>query len=162
VTVQFAVDDAALPAEADVHRWLDAVVQHKNLATRLQVDRGMEVTVRVVGDDESRALNKTYRGRDAATNVLSFPAGDGLELPVDEPAPLGDLVLCAPLIGREASAQGKNSEDHWGHLLVHGMLHLLGYDHQDEAEAVAMESLETEILALHGVENPYIERESGG
>ena len=96
-----------------------------------------------------------YRGKDRETNVLSFPAGDD-GLPPDVARPLGDLVICAPVVLREAGEQGKSVADHWGHLLVHGSLHLLGFDHETDAEASAMEGLEREILAARGVADPYL------
>ena len=113
-----------------------------------------ELTVRVVGREESRALNKAYRGKDAPTNVLSFPAElpEGIELPL-----IGDIVICAPLVAEEAGQQGKAPTDHWAHLTIHGVLHLLGYDHQDDAEAEEMESLETRLLATLGISDPYLQ-----
>lgn len=114
--------------------------------------------MRIVGEDEGRELNRRFRGRDAPTNVLSFPAGDDLPVPAGRVRPLGDLVLCAPVVIREAREQGKPLEAHWAHLLVHGTLHLLGYDHDDEPAASDMERLEVTILADGGLPNPY-ERE---
>ncbi|TNY24961.1 rRNA maturation RNase YbeY, partial [Fulvimonas soli] len=101
---------------------------------------------------EGRALNRDYRGKDYATNVLSFPA----ELPPGMALPLiGDLAICAPVVAREAREQGKRERDHWAHLTVHGVLHLLGYDHIAEADAEAMETLEARILAGLGITDPY-------
>jgi probable rRNA maturation factor len=111
-----------------------------------------EVAIRIVGADEGQALNRDYRGKDYATNVLSFPA----ELPPGVDLPLiGDLAICAPVVAREATEQGKKPRDHWAHLTVHGTLHLLGYDHIEDAEAEAMEALETRILAGLGIGDPY-------
>jgi probable rRNA maturation factor len=111
-----------------------------------------EVAIRIVGADEGQALNRDYRGKDYATNVLSFPA----ELPPGVDLPLiGDLAICAPVVAREAAEQGKKPRDHWAHLTVHGTLHLLGYDHIEDAEAEAMEALETRILAGLGIGDPY-------
>ena len=110
------------------------------------------VSVRIVDAEEGRALNQRWRERDRPTNVLSFPADlpPELELPL-----LGDLVLCAPVVLREAAEQGKRAEDHWAHLVIHGVLHLLGMDHQDDAEAEEMEQREREILATLGIGDPY-------
>jgi probable rRNA maturation factor len=110
------------------------------------------VTIRLVDRDEMRRLNERYRGKDAATNVLSFPADlpDAVGIPL-----LGDVVLCAPLLIEEAQAQGKLPEAHWAHLTIHGVLHLLGHDHLDPAEAAVMEGLEIELLAGLGIGNPY-------
>jgi probable rRNA maturation factor len=111
-----------------------------------------ELAIRIVDTAEGQALNRDYRGKDYATNVLSFPA----ELPPGVNLPLiGDLAICAPVVAREAAEQGKKPRDHWAHLTVHGTLHLLGYDHIDEAEAEAMEALETRILAGLGIADPY-------
>jgi probable rRNA maturation factor len=109
------------------------------------------VCVRVVDEDESRRLNRDYRHRDAPTNVLSFPAA------IDLPDALvwGDVVVCAPVVQREADAQGKPYEGHFAHMVVHGVLHLLGYDHQAAAAAAAMEKLEIRILDGFGISDPY-------
>lgn len=111
-----------------------------------------ELTVRVVEPEESQALNRDYRGKDKPTNVLSFPfeAPPGVEIPL-----LGDLVVCAEVVAREAEEQGKPLEAHWAHMVVHGVLHLLGYDHMEDAEAEAMEALEVEILATLNIPDPY-------
>jgi probable rRNA maturation factor len=111
------------------------------------------VAIRIVDADEGQALNLQYRGRDYATNVLSFPADlpPGVNLPL-----IGDLVICAPVVAREAAEQGKKPTDHWAHMTVHGTLHLLGYDHMEDAEAEAMEALETRILAGLGIADPYL------
>ena len=116
------------------------------------------VTVRIVGAAEMQALNRDYRDADKPTNVLSFPAGTIEGLPPEESGPLGDIVVCADVVMEEAREQGKAPEDHWAHLLVHGTLHLLGYDHMTEAEAEEMERLEIRLLEAGGVGNPYVSR----
>lgn len=113
---------------------------------------GTDVCVRVVDKKESRELNKRYRNVDKATNVLSFPAElpEGVDLSI-----LGDVVICAKIISEEAKLQHKNLKSHWAHMLVHGILHLQGYDHQSEDQAKKMESLEIKILKGFGINNPY-------
>lgn len=128
------------------------LIERAVAAALASLDRGGELTVRIVDADEAQALNRRYRGIDRPTNVLSF-AAEGL----DEIAPdfLGDIVLCAPLVASEAAAQGKAADAHWTHLLVHGVLHLLGFDHADEDEAAAMEALECRVLSSLGLPDPY-------
>lgn len=110
------------------------------------------VSIRIVGPGESRRLNALYRGRDYATNVLSFPAGT---VPGAEPAPLGDIAICASVVAREARAQGKTLAAHWAHMVVHGVLHLCGYDHVIDADAKRMERRERRVLAGLGFPDPY-------
>lgn len=144
VDIQNACADAEPPAAAALERWLHAV-----LAPRRD---SAELTVRIVDEAEITELNARYRGKDYPTNVLSFPA----DLPPELQLPLlGDIVICAPVIEREAQEQHKSSEAHWAHMVVHGTLHLLGYDHIDDAEAEAMEHLEIEILHHLDYPNPY-------
>jgi len=133
----------AVPAPALFQQWVEAALQ--NPYPRL------EQTIRIVGEAESRELNRRFRDRDSATNVLAFP-DDNEILDYDC---LGDLVICAPLVLVEAETQGKSVEAHWAHLVVHGMLHLQGFDHQNEEQAAGMESLEVEILNTLGYANPY-------
>jgi probable rRNA maturation factor len=110
------------------------------------------LVLRLVDRSESESLNSRYRGKGGPTNVLSFAA----DLPEEVALPLlGDIVICAPLVAEEAAGQGKAERDHWAHLVVHGVLHLLGYDHQDPAEAQRMEKLEVEILNQLGIADPY-------
>lgn len=136
-----------LPSENQVTRWADAVLTH--LKTGEQ-----ELTVRFVGDDESQMLNRDFRGKDSPTNVLSFPFENppGVTLNL-----LGDLIVCVPVIHREAAEQDKRTEDHYAHMIVHGILHLLGYDHIDEVQAEQMESMEIRILSQLGIDDPYQE-----
>lgn len=137
--------EKGLPDEALFQRWLDAAV--------IPFQEDAEVTVRLVDDAESHALNLTYRGKDKSTNVLSFPfeAPPGIELPL-----LGDLVICRQVVEQEAREQSKPLEAHWAHMVVHGSLHLLGYDHIEDDEAEEMEALETEIMLALGYADPYI------
>ena len=153
VDVQIAVDLPDLPAESDIQNWLEQVIAHVATTTAHSV----EISVRIVDEAEGRALNKQFREKDCATNVLSFPLLDaGLkDLPAEMPLALGDIVICGPVVAREASEQGKKSSHHWAHMLVHGALHLYGYDHETDVEAQEMETLEARILALGGVDNPY-------
>ena len=147
VAVGYAAPRKGVPASASFRRWIEAALK----AARRR--KATEVSVRIVDAEEGQALNLQYRGRDYATNVLSFP----VELPPGVDLPLiGDLVICAPVVAREAAEQGKKPADHWAHLTIHGTLHLLGYDHIDEAEAEAMEALETKVLAGLGIADPYV------
>ncbi|MCP4470699.1 MAG: rRNA maturation RNase YbeY [Gammaproteobacteria bacterium] len=133
----------SVPAARQVQQWLKAA---------LQADYArLEQTIRVVDEPESRSLNRQFRDRDSATNVLAFPADSEL---LDYDC-LGDLVICAPLVVTEAMAQGRSLDAHWAHLVIHGMLHLQGYDHHTEAQAARMEALEVEILDTLGYTNPY-------
>ncbi|QKJ86373.1 rRNA maturation RNase YbeY [Paramixta manurensis] len=144
--LQIASESAAgLPAEADFQRWLEAVLP------KFQAES--EVTIRIVDEAESHHLNLTYRGKDKPTNVLSFPfeAPPGIELPL-----LGDLVICRQVVEQEAQQQEKQPDAHWAHMVIHGSLHLLGYDHIDDDEAEEMEALETEIMLALGYSDPYI------
>ena len=146
VHLGYAVPRAGIPAPSSFRRWVEAALRGAKRR------RPAELSIRVVGADEARALNRDYRGKDYATNVLSFEA----ELPPDLKLPLiGDMVICAPVVAREAAEQGKPAHAHWAHLTVHGTLHLLGYDHVVKAEAEAMEALETRILAGLGFADPY-------
>ena len=146
LAVGYAVPRAGLPAAASFQRWAEAALRGARRR------KPAELAIRIVGLDEGRALNRDYRGKDYATNVLSFPA----ELPPGIALPLiGDLAICAPVVLREAAEQAKRPRDHWAHLTVHGVLHLLGYDHIDDGEAEAMETLETRILAGLGIADPY-------
>jgi probable rRNA maturation factor len=148
VGIQVTVEDASgaggVPAAALLRRWARAALVGRC--------REAELAIRIVGEAEGARLNQSYRHKSGPTNVLSFPA----ELPAGVPlAPLGDLVICAPVVEREAREQGKAAEAHWAHMVVHGCLHLLRYDHETEAEAAAMEPLEQAILAELGFADPY-------
>ncbi len=146
VAVQRAVACPWLPEPAAIRRWAVAAAGSEH---------GGEVTVRIVADDESAALNEAYRGKQGPTNVLAFPA-DVPPLPDEAgPVPLGDIVICAPVVEREAAAQGKTVTAHFAHLVVHGTLHLIGHDHDEEAAASVMENREREVLAGFGFQDPY-------
>ena len=135
-----------LPAQAAFQQWLNAAL--------LPFQAVSEVTVRLVDEAESQTLNHTYRSKNSPTNVLSFP----FEAPIgiDNLPLLGDLVICRQVVEKEAKEQDKTLDAHWAHMVIHGSLHLLGYDHIEEEEAVEMESLETEIMLALGFPDPYI------
>ncbi|WP_410016086.1 rRNA maturation RNase YbeY [Sodalis sp. C49] len=138
-------DPAGLPDEATFMRWLEGVLP--------QFQDEAEVTIRLVDDAESHELNLTYRGMDKPTNVLSFPfeAPPQVELPL-----LGDLIICRQVVEREAGEQDVPLEAHWAHMVVHGCLHLLGYDHIQDEEAEEMEALEADIMQALGYPDPYL------
>ncbi len=145
VDLQVACDpQPGLPSERQLPNWASAALAKRR-------DQA-ELTIRLVDEQESQALNRDYRGKDAPTNVLSFPADlpPELELPL-----LGDLVICRQVVEREAREQGKAVSDHWAHMVIHGTLHLLGFDHIDDDEAEEMESLETALLKQLNINNPY-------
>ncbi|KAA2284818.1 rRNA maturation RNase YbeY [Arenimonas fontis] len=144
VCVSYGLPRKGLPTAASFRKWVAA-------AARGRIRRA-DLAIRLVDEKEGRALNRHYRNKDYATNVLSFPAElpEGVNLPL-----LGDLVICAPVVAREAAEQGKPLAAHYAHLTVHGVLHLLGLDHEDEREAEAMEQIEREILATLGYPDPY-------
>ncbi|MFC2543281.1 MAG: rRNA maturation RNase YbeY [Aggregatibacter sp.] len=138
-------EESGLPTAEQIEQWATAAVQP-------QSDE-VEMTVRIVDEAESHALNLNYRGKDRPTNVLSFPfeCPDEVELPL-----LGDLVICRQVVEREAQEQDKPLMAHWAHMVVHGSLHLLGYDHIEDDEAEEMESLETQIMTGLGFADPYL------
>lgn len=143
--LQLAFDAPDLPTETQFQQWLDAAV--------LPFQAEAEVTIRIVGNAESQQLNFDYRGKDKPTNVLSFPfqCPPGIELPL-----LGDLVICAPVVAQEAQQQNKALSAHWAHMVVHGCLHLLGFDHINDDDAEQMEAEEVTILQQLGFTNPYL------
>ena len=145
ITLDLQNDDALfdIPSSEQFSEWVQASLQESF--------NNLEQTIRVVDEAESRVLNSQYRGKDAPTNVLSFAA----DIPHIDYQCLGDLVVCAPIVTREACEQGKECEAHWAHLIVHGMLHLQGFDHQTDDEAEKMETLEVKILSTLGYINPY-------
>ncbi len=145
VKVDIQNDDylTGLPKSEQFLSWVNASLQEEY--------DNLEQTIRIVGEAESQALNTQYRGKDSATNVLSFAA----EIPHLDYQCLGDLVICAPIVAREAAEQNKADEAHWAHLVVHGMLHLQGLDHENQLDADRMEALEVKILSTLGHSNPY-------
>ncbi|QOC23874.1 rRNA maturation RNase YbeY [Wenzhouxiangella sp. AB-CW3] len=144
LVIQRVHDGPEVPADELFSRWVDVALADLD-------DVGL--VLRVVGEDEGRELNRQWRDRDHATNVLSFPA----DLPPGTPWRfLGDIVLCAPVIAREAEAQGKPLLWHWAHLVIHGILHLLGFDHMTPDQAGEMESREVELLRTLDISDPYI------
>ena len=151
VDVQFACEDAGVPDEGDIQSW----VEHAAVQSGRLTDSDTEIAVRIVGTAEIQTLNQLYRNKDAATNVLSFPAGDIEGLPKTAARQLGDIVICASVVRDEAVRQEKLLADHWAHMLVHGVLHLLGYDHGNKADAEEMEQLEATILRSRGIADPY-------
>ncbi|MGY0503762.1 rRNA maturation RNase YbeY [Luteimonas sp. e5] len=148
VSLSYGAPRKGVPAPASFRRWVRAALEGRV--------RDADLAIRIVDAEEGRAFNRHYRGKDAPTNVLSFPAERPPGLPAKARFPLlGDLVICAPVVASEAAAQGKALNAHYAHLTVHGTLHLLGWDHQDDADAQAMEQLEREILAGLGIDDPY-------
>ena len=144
--LQLAVEnEQGLPTEQDIQFWLDKTIP--------QFQKSAELTISIVDTEESHQLNHEYRGKDKPTNVLFFPfeAPPGIELDL-----LGDLIICRQVVEKEAEEQNKPLLAHWAHMVVHGSLHLLGYDHIEDDEAEEMESLETEIMQAMGFEDPYI------
>ena len=140
-----------VPAQAQLEHWA------AQLFTRLGGDRPYSISLRLVDEPEGAALNKHYRHKNYATNVLSFPADvpESIREQMDF-VPLGDIVICPAVVNREASEQNKQESAHWAHLLLHGILHLLGYSHDDEADAARMEQLEIDTLQMLGLPNPYL------
>lgn len=140
---QFGTAARNLPSRTQLRKWAHAALAND-----------ARVTVRIVGQAEGRALNRNYRGKDYATNVLTFVFKDS-------PPFEGDLALCAPVVAREARVQGKNVAAHYAHLVVHGMLHLQGYDHESDTDAHIMEKLESKIVTNLGYPDPYGKDEGG-
>ncbi|MDP2153486.1 MAG: rRNA maturation RNase YbeY [Methylotenera sp.] len=137
-TIQYASEASNLPSASQFRKWAKAA---------LRVDT--EVTIRIVDAEEGKLLNNTYRGKDYATNVLTFPL-------TEDPHLMGDIIICAPVVEAEANAQQKSLDAHYAHLTVHGILHLHGYDHETDAQAELMEGLETAIVTKLGYASPYL------
>lgn len=144
ICIQNVSSSNSVPDEALLQEWAALPLQ--------KFDKPVEVTVRIVDEQEGRELNKTWRNKDYATNVLSFPIG---ETPADTTQLLGDIVICAPVVEQEVSLQNKELTSHWAHLVIHGVLHLQGYDHIKDDEAAIMEKMEITFLEKLGYPNPY-------
>lgn len=145
IDIEINSQNPLIPSQEKCEQWIAAVLKNQRI-------NEAEVSIYIVDEDESQELNTQYRGKEKPTNVLSFPA----DIPEEVGVPLlGDLVICAPVVEREAAEQHKKLDAHWAHLLIHGSLHLLGYDHIDDDEAEAMEALETHIMIELGFSAPY-------
>jgi len=144
VDIQYAVTVDGMPEESEIRQWVLQTLPEQNKAS--------ELTIRVVDEAEITALNRQYRGKEGATNVLSFPYE---AIPGVASDLLGDVVICAPVVASESVVQNKPLDAHWAHMVIHGVLHLLGYDHHQDDEAHKMEVRETELLDSLGYANPY-------
>ncbi|MDD1620793.1 MAG: rRNA maturation RNase YbeY [Methylococcaceae bacterium] len=146
--IQIATEATAYPSEEQFQQWVDAALVGR--------EEDAEITIRLVDEAEIAELNQQYRHKPGPTNILSFPfeAPEGIELDLGL---LGDLVICVPIIVQEAMQQRKQIMHHWAHITVHGVLHLLGYDHIEGQEAEQMEALEIQILNTLNIANPYLE-----
>ena len=148
VSLSYGIGRKGVPSSVSFRRWVQAALDKRV--------RSADIGIRLVDETEGRHFNHHYRGKDYATNVLSFEADRPEGLPANVVIPLmGDLIICVPVVLREAIEQGKSPVAHFAHLTVHGTLHLLGWDHEDDLEANAMEQLEREILAELGFDDPY-------
>jgi probable rRNA maturation factor len=152
IEIQTVFESPGQPDHQSIQRWIDAALE--------EVHQDTEIVIRIVDEPEMTELNERYRHKQGATNILSFPfeVPEGIHAPEDgDMNLLGDLVICAPVLKKEAREQHKNLDQHWAHIIVHGVLHLLGYDHIDDNEAEAMENKEIAILHKLNIENPYSE-----
>lgn len=164
VDVQYATSRRGVPHAASLRAWAQLAYGEALAAAPVTAASNVAVTLRVVSPGESRRLNRTWRGKDKPTNVLSFPAlpFDGRAAarantwtPANEPVQLGDVAICAAVVAREAREQRKPPRAHWAHMVVHGILHLLGYDHERDRDARIMEARETQLLSQFGYSDPY-------
>lgn len=148
VEIQRAVSGTNIPGDEQFQLWVESALAGTEKQVRL--------TIRIAGEQEAWQFNRDYRHKDYATNVLSFPAElpDGLPAEIKD-SQVGDILICEPVVAREAREQGREESDHWAHLTIHGVLHLLGFNHEQAEEASVMEALETEILAKLGISDPY-------
>ena len=145
LAVQYASDAPDLPGRAQIRRWIHSALSHP-----------AEITVRLVEEAEARTLNRDFRGKDYATNVLTFEYGETDAPAGGEPRLAGDIVICTAVVAREAAEQRKLLIDHYAHLIIHGALHLQGFDHEADADAVIMETREAAILKRFRIANPYL------
>jgi probable rRNA maturation factor len=145
------LEDSSAPSAAEFQRWSEVAI-----AASCDLKGPLEISLRLVDETEGHRLNMEYRDKDYATNVLSFPVQWPAGLPIPEPRPLGDIVICPAVVEKEAAQQNKSPAAHWAHLYIHGLLHLLGYDHETQAEAEEMEALEIVSLQKLGISNPYL------
>jgi probable rRNA maturation factor len=144
IEIQRVFSTGYTPNDENFSEWFNLVIK--------KLQKHGTLVVRLVDEVESRELNQQYRGKDSSTNVLSFP----FEAPPNiEDNHLGDLVICVPVVNREAVEQNKSANHHWAHIVIHGILHLLGYDHMNDSDAMKMEKLEIDLLATLGISNPY-------
>lgn len=150
IDLQIACQQTELPTQAQFQLWIDTALAEISTGT----PQDFELTIRLVNNEESQQLNNQYRNKDKPTNVLSFPfeVPEGIEMNL-----LGDLIICIDVMKEEAQVQNKALFDHWAHLVIHGCLHLVGFDHISDEDALEMESLEIAILAKLGINNPYTE-----
>jgi probable rRNA maturation factor len=153
--LQLASDSADIPKQQDMQLWLDTLLSHQQLNKK-------EITVRIVDEEEIQQLNQQYRGKDKSTNVLSFPfempelvMPDGVHMDESISDFLGDIVICTQVVKLESQQQNKLLAHHWAHMLIHGTLHLLGYDHIEDQDAEEMEGIEIAILQKLGIDDPY-------
>jgi probable rRNA maturation factor len=153
IDLQVACTEKSVPTQADFQLWVDTALSA--LVEDKHTQKAFELTIRLADIEESQQLNHQYRNKNKPTNVLSFPfeVPDGIELDL-----LGDLIICCDIVKQEALEQNKDLFNHWAHLVIHGCLHLVGFDHISDEEAEEMESLEISILASIGIENPYEEQ----
>ncbi|TWX68044.1 rRNA maturation RNase YbeY [Colwellia demingiae] len=151
IDLQVACTPTKLPTKEQFQLWVDTALAEVSS----KPSQDFELTIRLVNNEESQQLNKQYRGKDNPTNVLSFPfeVPDGIELNL-----LGDLIICIEVMKQEAQEQKKALFEHWAHLVIHGCLHLVGFDHISDTEALEMESIEITILEKLGISNPYLEQ----
>jgi len=155
IEVQVATTRKGVPHANTLRAWAEAALQLPRHRTPAPHPQPSGLTLRIVGAAEGRRLNRDWRGKDKPTNVLSFPAGEPVAAD-GESVLLGDIVICAPVIRREAREQGKRPAAHWAHMVIHGVLHLAGYDHEKARDAVVMERVETWLLASLGFPDPYL------
>jgi len=151
IDLQIACAPTELPTKAQFQLWVDTALAEVSS----DPSQEFELTIRLVNSQESQQLNNQYRSKDKPTNVLSFPfeVPDGIELNL-----LGDLIICIEVMKQEAKEQNKALFDHWAHLVIHGCLHLVGFDHISDSEALEMESIEITVLKKLGITNPYLEQ----